>query len=145
MCVRRVAAGLSNFGISITLFFFLEPTLALKLSEDFGYTQLTIGLCTLTFFVGMISGNIISLNLSLSIEKRRVVFIGDFIMISGIVCIGPSSLFHLPNAVAIVIVGLVLGGFGRGIINGFPTADAMRGGIRAFPDHETEVTDIISS
>lgn len=38
--VRRVFAGLSNFGISITLFYFLEPTLALKLSEDFGFTQL---------------------------------------------------------------------------------------------------------
>lgn len=44
-----------------------------------------------------------------------------------------------------MIIGLALGGFGRGIINGFPTADAMRGGIRAFPEHETEVTDIISS
>lgn len=30
--IRRVFAGLLNFGISLTLFFFLEPTLALKLN-----------------------------------------------------------------------------------------------------------------
>lgn len=66
-------------------------------------------------------------------------------MVGGIMCIGPSRIFNLPSKSWIVISGLGLGGFGRGVINGFPTADAMKGGVLAFPSKSTEVTDIISA
>ena len=53
---------------------------------------------------------------------------GDVLMVAGIACIGPSQLLGIPDESWIVILGLALGGTGRGIINGFPTADAMKGG-----------------
>ena len=66
-------------------------------------------------------------------------------MLVGILCIGPSSLFQLPDEPWIVLMGLTLAGCGRGIINGFPTADAMKGGALAFPTKPTEVSDNVSA
>ena len=58
-------------------------------------------------------------------------------MILGIICIGPSHILHIPNSPYIVMVGLGLGGLGRGFISGFPNADAMKGGLAAFPSKST--------
>ena len=66
-------------------------------------------------------------------------------MLLGIMCIGPSQLFAIPNKSWIVILGLALGGLGRGVISGFPLADAMKGGQFVYPDQSTEVSDIISA
>lgn len=54
-------------------------------------------------------------------------------MIVGVLLIGPSKMLQLPNSQALVILGLCLGGFGRGLIDGLPSLDAMKGGTRAFP------------
>ena len=82
----------------------------------------------------MVVGNCVSLSLKLSVEKRWVILMGNFFMVSGIICIGPSKMLHLPNYYSMVMLGLFMGGFGRGLIGGFPAADAMRGGIRAYPE-----------
>ena len=102
------------------LFYFLEPTLALKLSHDFGYSPSLIGLCMLLFFCAIAVGNFISLNLGNSIEKRWVIIGGDLTMVAGLVCVGPSRLLRLPDSPYLVISGLCIGGFGRGLIDGLP-------------------------
>lgn len=46
------------------LFYFLEPTIALKLSHDYGYSPSAIGFVILFFFCAISLGNIISMSLN---------------------------------------------------------------------------------
>lgn len=69
----------------------------------------------------------------------------NFLLALAAFTIGPSQILHLPNSTSLIGVGLFLGGGGRGIIACFTVVEAITGGVKQFPAHESRVSDIVSS
>lgn len=72
------------------LILFCEPTIALKLSHDFGYTESTIQLYIMCFAGTATLGAILALLLGNKIDRRLQILVGTIINIFGLVMVGPS-------------------------------------------------------
>lgn len=59
--------------------------------------------------------------------------------------VGPSSIFHFPNSSFMIASGIFLTGAARGVSMALCPADAIRGGIKSFPQEEAKVSDLIAS
>ena len=48
--------------------------------------------------------------------------------------IGPSQIFHLPDSPEIIAIGITLAGAARGICMSFSGAEALKGGLKIYPE-----------
>ena len=76
---------------------FSEPTIALKLSKDFGYTESTIQWYILSYSIAATVAAILTVIIGQRIERRVQLVIANILLITGQVLVGPSRILGLPN------------------------------------------------
>ena len=69
----------------------------------------------------------------------------NFLLALAAFTIGPSQILHLPNFYLSHWSRALLRRWGRGIIACFTVVEAITGGVKQFPAHESRVSDIVSS
>ena len=124
---------------------FCEPTIALKLSHDFGYTESKIQLYILSYALAATLGSLLTLVIRNRIERRLQIVICNVMLIGGQTMVGPSRVLGLPNLPSLPAIGLALAGFAKSkmMIESLP--DAAEGGRLRHPLHSQEVSDIINT
>ena len=135
LSIRRVWITLLNNQISGMIILFAEPTLALKLSSNFGFKQDTISLYVLSYAIFAGVGALLALCIPEKVEKRNMVVAGNVILVVSQILVGPSALLRLPNNPSLIAIGLGLGGLSKSIIIAFTLPDAVAGGVAVYRDH----------
>ena len=143
--IRRVWLTIVHNQVTGMIILFCEPTIALKLSHDFGYTESTIQLYIMAYAVAATLGAVLALVLENRVDRRLQIVIGTVIIMGGVTLVGPSKVLHFPNLPQLPAIGLALAGLAKSqvMIASFP--DAAVGGIQEFPEHRQEVSDIVTS
>ena len=142
---RRPLLALLCNGMCDLLLFSLEPTLALKLSADYNFSAYLIGGYFFLFFVGGAITMTAMIFIPEHWDKRKLICPSMVLMAFFSFLVGPSSLFFLPNSYILIGIGMFLTGATRGICISLCPTDAIIGGIKAFPEHESKVSDLVSS
>ena len=143
--MRRSSLALVSYCIAYSVLYSLEPTLAIKLEEDFDFSTSKVGLFFGLLFFGQIVTGVISLGIPENRDKRPVLLVSYFLQFTAPLMVGPSEVLHFPNTPGLVGGGLFLGGGGRGLMVGFTASEAILGASRVFSDHQTRISDLVSS
>ena len=69
----------------------------------------------------------------------------SFVLSLSIFCVGPSSLLDLGSSSLLIAVGLFASGLARALIQSFAASEAIAGGVKHFPQYESEIIDSVSS
>lgn len=94
---------------------FLQPTLAVKL-HDSGYSEVFIGASfAIPTLIYAASSPLIYM-LTSKMRKSGVIFLGYFVISTGMFLVGPSQLLHIVDLTSITMCGLCIMGLGCGMI-----------------------------
>lgn len=119
----------------------IDPTLPFKLINRYRFSQGDIGLFILFF-----TGACILLTIGLMFVPERTpklpfLITGCVLLGASPFLIGPSLIFHLPDTLDIMKVGLVLGGLGKAFAMSFVIPWGCEAIRNAFPEEEEEATN----
>ncbi len=113
-----------------------EITLANKLKADFSMSDSSISLTMSSAKISLLLA-LLALGFGAhSIDKRILITPGLFVFTLGVYFLGPSLLLHIPNTVEVVVVGLVLFGMGKSMMQCYVVNELIEAGFESFPDHE---------
>ena len=88
--VRRASLVIFGYALANSLLYSLEPTLALKLREDFHFPSSTIGFYFSILFQGQICTAILSMLAPLRWDMRPILLFSFFLAFAAPLMIGPS-------------------------------------------------------
>ena len=123
--VKRASLVLLAYGLGDSILYSLEPTLALKLREDFHFSTSRIGLYFSLVFLAQIVVGITAMILPERWDLRPLLLASYFVQSAAPLMIGPSLLLHFPNTPTLVAAGLLLAGGARGVLVSFTVKEAI--------------------
>ena len=143
--VRRVWVSLITNAINGSFSRFFEPTLALKLLHDFGYSSQTAFFFVLAYALPYALSGFVFLFLPDHWDKRIFAMLGCLFSVISVALAGPSPALHLPNSPVLIACGLAFGGIAKNFVIATTLADSVTGGTLVFPGKQRQVSDSINA